>query len=73
MQIPGLGVSPVQITFNRSVKTKIPVHTKLLQPAMSQNIHKKMIEKQIKARNYHVRKREEFREDENILVRAGKV
>lgn len=40
MPIPGLNVSPAQIMFNRDVKTKIPIHTKLLQPNIPQNIHK---------------------------------
>ncbi|XP_018404140.1 PREDICTED: uncharacterized protein LOC108780822 [Cyphomyrmex costatus] len=42
MPISGLDVPPAQIMFNRRVKTKVPVHVKLLQPAVPQNVHKKM-------------------------------
>lgn len=76
MPIPGLKISPAQIMFNRRVKTKIPVHTKLLQPAIPRNVHHKLSEKQIQTKNYydlHVKKREQFQEGENVLVRTGKV
>ncbi|KYN20537.1 Uncharacterized protein K02A2.6 [Trachymyrmex cornetzi] len=76
MPIPGLDVSPAQIMFNRRVKTKVPVHVKLLQPAVPQNVHKKLVENQVRAKNYHdlhAKKREDFREGENVLVKTGKV
>jgi len=75
MSIPGLNVSPAQIMFNRDVKTKIPIHTKLLQPNIPQNIHKKLIHKQKQVKNYHdihAKEREQFREGENVLVKTGK-
>lgn len=74
--IPGLNVSPAQIMFNRRVRTKIPVHTKLLQPEIPQNVHRKLMERQALTKNYHdthAKKREQFREGESVLVRNGKV
>lgn len=76
MPIAGMNVSPAQVMFNRRVKTKILVHTKLLQPAIPRNLHNNLTEKQIQVKNYHdlhAKKREQFREGENVLVRTGKV
>lgn len=75
MPIQGLNISPAQIMFNRRVKTKIPIHPKLLQPEIPQNVHKKLLEKQNLTKKYHdlhTKERKQFKEGETVLEKVGK-
>lgn len=51
----GLDVSPAQLNLNRGIRTKLPVTKEALKPKIQRGIHKKVLDKQTKTKEYYDR------------------
>ncbi|KAG8181146.1 hypothetical protein JTE90_024442 [Oedothorax gibbosus] len=48
-----LNLSPAQLMFGRRLKTKIPIHTKLLNPDIFNNVSERVLKRQDKQKQYY--------------------
>lgn len=51
--ITGLNLSPAQLLYGRRLKTKIPIHNKLLNVEVFNNLDKQFLKKQLKQKQYY--------------------
>ena len=53
--LTGMEYSPCQLLMNRSTRTKLPIHEKLLHPSIPHNAHEQMTQLKLKQKEYHDR------------------
>ena len=53
--LTGMEYSPCQLLMNRSTRTKLPIHEKLLHPSIPHNAHEQMTQLKLKQKEYYDR------------------
>jgi RNase H-like domain found in reverse transcriptase/Reverse transcriptase (RNA-dependent DNA polymerase)/Integrase zinc binding domain len=72
--IKGLNMSPAQIMFNRSIKTKLPTCSELLEPKINDDIRPQLQKNQQTQKRYYDRNAKELKplhEGDSILIRKN--
>ncbi|XP_031355091.1 uncharacterized protein K02A2.6-like [Photinus pyralis] len=71
--VSGIGISPSQMLMNRLTRTKLPIHTQLLKPAIPKDAHKKLLAKQEYFKRNHDKSAKTFNQNlkagDNVLIK----
>lgn len=65
--VSGIGISPTQMLMNRLTRTKLPIHSELLKPAIPKDAHERLVAKQQYYKCNHDKGAKSF----NVNVRSG--